>query len=41
MVEIIKAVTELMSVVVNIGPMGIAVLALIVALTAIWVLGGK
>ena len=41
MVEVIKAVKELVSEIGKTGPMGVAVLALIVALTAIWILGGK
>ena len=41
MVEIIKAVTELISAVGNIGLSGIAALSLIVAFTTIWILGRK
>lgn len=40
MVELVKAIKELVGEIANIGPMGIAVLALLVALSAIWVLGG-
>lgn len=41
MVEVIKAIQELVSEVRKTGPMGVAMLALIVALSAIWILGGK
>lgn len=41
MVEIIKAITELVAEVGKVGPTGVAVLALIVALSLIWVLRGK
>lgn len=41
MVEIIKALKELVSEVGKCGPMGIAALALIIAFSAIWILGGK
>ena len=41
MVDVIKAIKELISEVEKAGPIGVAVLALIVALSAIWILGGK
>lgn len=41
MVDVLKAVKELISEFEKAGPMSIAVLALIVALSAIWILGGK
>jgi len=41
MVELIRAIKELVSEVGKVGPTGVTVLALIVALSAIWVLGGK
>jgi len=40
-VEVINAVKELISELGKVNQTGIAVLALLVALTAIWVLGGK
>lgn len=41
MVEIIKAITELISEIGKLGVTGIVALALIVALSAIWVFGGR
>jgi hypothetical protein len=41
MVNFIKAVKDLIAEIAGVGPMGIAALALLVALSAIWVLGGK
>lgn len=41
MVDFVKLIRELIGEVNKIGPMGIAALALLVALSAIWVLGGK
>lgn len=41
MVECLKVIKELVVEIGRTGPTGIAVLALIVALSAIWVLGGK
>ena len=40
MVEFIKAIKDLVCELGNVGPTGVAVLALLVALSAIWVLGG-
>jgi hypothetical protein len=41
MVDVINAIKELVSEVSKAGPMGVAMLSLIVALSAIWILGGK
>lgn len=41
MVEIINALKNLISELERIGPMGIAILALIVALAALWILSAK
>jgi len=41
MVEIIRSIKDLICEIGKIGPIGVAVLALVVALTAILVLGGK
>jgi hypothetical protein len=41
MVDLIKAVKDLVAEIARVGPMGIAALALLVALSAIWILGGK
>lgn len=41
MVEVIKAIQELVSEVGKTGPMGVAMLALIVALSAIWIWEGS
>lgn len=41
MVELVNAIKELVAEFGKIGPFGIAALALLVALAAIWILGGK
>jgi hypothetical protein len=41
MVEIINAIKDLISELGKIGPLGVALLALVVALSAIFVFGGK
>lgn len=41
MADFIRAIKELIGELGNVGPTGIAVLALLVALSAIWVLGEK
>jgi len=41
MVELLREIRELVSTIEKVGPFGIAALALLVALSAIWILGGK
>ena len=41
MLELVKTIKELVSNINNVTPLGVAALALLVALSAIWVLGGK